>query len=75
MIAQNLRLDELYHAEASNLTFGNKPLTYVQSRNMIYITHFVLCETHFTYTWNAILLYNLVRVPWTKYFKFSDRLM
>ena len=26
MIAQNLRLDELYHTEFSNLTFGNKQL-------------------------------------------------
>ena len=48
MIAQNLRLDELYLAEASNLTFGNKRLAYVQSRDMVDITHFVLCETHFT---------------------------
>jgi len=48
MIAQNLRLDELYHAIASNLTLGNKWRAYAQSRDMVYITHFALCETHFT---------------------------
>ena len=31
MIAQNFRLDELYHAEASNLTFRNKRCAYVQT--------------------------------------------
>ena len=31
MIAQNIRLDELYHAEASNLTFKNKRRAYVQT--------------------------------------------
>ena len=48
MIAQNVRLDELYHAEASNLTFGNNWRANVQLRDMVYITHFALCKTHFT---------------------------
>ena len=43
-----LSYHELYYAEASNLTFGNKRLAYVQSHDMVDITHFVLCETHFT---------------------------
>ena len=71
MIAQNLCLDKFYHTEASNLTFGNKRLAYAQSRDMVYITHFALCETHFTETWNAILLYHIVRALWAKQFELS----
>ena len=33
MIAQNLRLDELYHAKASNLIFRNKRRAYAQSHD------------------------------------------
>ena len=36
MIAQNLRLDELYHAKASNLTCSDKRRSYMQSRDMVY---------------------------------------
>ena len=47
IIAQNLRLNELYHAETPKFTFGVKLCACMQSLHIVYIAPCALCETHF----------------------------
>ena len=54
MIAQNLCLDELYHAEAQKLTFKIKGRVCAHMRYMVCIAPYAMYETHLIQSQNAI---------------------